>query len=384
MQPESAQSLHEEGREGLAARRGAAAEAAFESRPARAGSAALLRDFWYLAAASARLKPGKTLGIQLLGEPIVLARSRQGAVFALRDICPHRGIPLRHGYLQGEDLVCCYHGWSFSAEGRCTSIPSLVEEQKFDVSRVKVHAYPCREVQGNLWVYVGDREPGEGPDPQPAPPQLPGIGERAPAVALCSGFPCDADQAAFGLMDPTHAAFVHTSWWWKKQARKLRQKQKEFEPAPLGWRMKRHQLPKENRAYRVLGQTVTTEITYRLPGIRIEHIQGDRHTVVGLTAITPLNEKESEVHQCLYWTLPWLGLFTPLVRRLAWAFLMQDREVVVQQQEGLSYDPNLMLINDADTQARWYYQLKQEWQRARAENRPFANPIQPRTLRWRS
>jgi phenylpropionate dioxygenase-like ring-hydroxylating dioxygenase large terminal subunit len=361
-----------------------AAESPYEARPAQPGAAALLRDFWYLAASSSRLKPGKTLGVQLLGEPIVLARTAQGRAFALRDICPHRGIPLRHGFLQGEDLACGYHGWSFAADGRCTAIPSLVEGQKFDVSRVKARAYPCREVQGNLWVYVGEREPGEGPDGQPDPPGLPGIGERTPGVSLCSHFPCDADQAAFGLMDPTHAAFVHTSWWWKKQAHKLRQKEKEFEPAPLGWRMKRHALPRENRAYRVLGQTVTTEISYRLPGLRIEHIQGDRHTVVGLTAITPLNEKESEVHQCLYWTLPWLGLFTPLVRQLAWTFLMQDRKVVVEQQEGLAYNPNLMLINDADTQARWYHQLKQEWQRARAENRPFQNPIQPRTLRWRS
>jgi phenylpropionate dioxygenase-like ring-hydroxylating dioxygenase large terminal subunit len=361
-----------------------AAESAYESRPALPGTAALLREFWYLAASSSRLKAGKTLGVQLLGEPIVLVRTTQGKAFALRDICPHRGIPLRHGFVQGEDLACGYHGWSFAADGRCTAVPSLVEGQKFDVSRVQVRAYPCREVQGNLWVYVGDREPGEGHDGQARPPELPGIGERAASVSLCSHFPCDADHAAFGLMDPTHAAFVHTSWWWKKQARTLRHKQKEFEPTPLGWRMKRHALPKENRAYRILGRHVTTEISYRLPGIRVEHIQGDRHTVVGLTAITPLNEKESEVHQCLYWTLPWLGLFSPIVRRLAWAFLMQDREVVVQQQEGLSYNPNLMLINDADTQARWYHQLKQEWQRSRAEDRPFRNPIQPRTLQWRS
>jgi phenylpropionate dioxygenase-like ring-hydroxylating dioxygenase large terminal subunit len=384
MHPEPAQSLHPEGADGQASPQSGAAESAVETRPAHPGSAALLRNFWYLAAASARLAPGRTLGIRLLGEPIVLARTERGVAFALRDICPHRGIPLRHGFLQGEDLACGYHGWSFAADGRCTSIPSLVEGQKFDVSRVKVEAYPCREVQGNLWVYVGDRDPAAGPDAQAEPPLLPGISDRPPAVALCSHFPCDADQAAFGLMDPTHAAFVHTSWWWKKQARTLRQKQKEFEPAPLGWRMKRHRLPKENRIYRLLGQTVTTEISYRLPGIRIEHIEGDPHTVVGLTAITPLNDKETEVHQCLYWTLPWLGVFTPIVKRLAWTFLMQDREVVVQQQEGLAYNPNLMLINDADTQARWYYQLKQEWQRAQAENRPFENPITPRTLRWRS
>jgi phenylpropionate dioxygenase-like ring-hydroxylating dioxygenase large terminal subunit len=384
MHPEPAQSLHPQGPAEQADPQAGAAESPVETRPAHPGSAALLRNFWYLAAASARLSAGRTLGIRLLGEPIVLARAANGTPFALRDICPHRGIPLRHGFVQGDDLACCYHGWTFAADGRCTSIPSLVEGQKFDVSRVRVPAYPCREVQGNLWVYVGDRDPAEGPDAQPEPPVLPGIGDRAPAVSLCSHFPCDADQAAFGLMDPTHAAFVHTSWWWKQQARKLREKQKEFEPAPLGWRMKRHRLPPENRVYRLLGRTVTTEISYRLPGIRVEHIEGDRHTVVGLTAITPLNENESEVHQCLYWTLPWLGLFTPIVKRLAWAFLMQDREVVVQQQEGLAYDPNLMLINDADTQARWYHQLKQEWQKAQTEGRQFNNPIEPRTLRWRS
>ena len=54
------------------------------------------------------------------------------------------------------------------------------------------------------------------------------------------------------------------------------------------------------------------------------------------------------------------------------------------QQQGLRYRPVLSLIDDADTQARWYYRLKQEYRRARAEGRPFANPVQPRTLRWRS
>jgi hypothetical protein len=44
----------------------------------------------------------------------------------------------------------------------------------------------------------------------------------------------------------------------------------------------------------------------------------------------------------------------------------------------------LSLIDDADTQARWYYRLKQEYRHARAEARPFDNPVKPRTLRWRS
>ena len=54
------------------------------------------------------------------------------------------------------------------------------------------------------------------------------------------------------------------------------------------------------------------------------------------------------------------------------------------QQEGLRHDPALLLVRDADTQARWYFQLKAEWARARAEGRLFQNPVPDTVLRWRS
>jgi hypothetical protein len=66
------------------------------------------------------------------------------------------------------------------------------------------------------------------------------------------------------------------------------------------------------------------------------------------------------------------------------AFLRQDRDIMQRQSEGLRFAPVLALIDDADTQARWYYRLKAEYRRARAEGRPFANPVTARTLRWRS
>ncbi len=337
----------------------------------------LLRNFWYLAAASQDLKRGALLGKRILGEPVLLARGASGAAFALRDICPHRGIPLRYGRVEGEQVRCGYHGWCFGADGACREIPSLAPGQDFDTARIKAQSYPLRELQGNLWIYLGDPAKEAAP-----PPQLEGLAQ--PAVAISQRFPCDADQAAFGLMDPTHAAFVHTSWWWKKAARQLRLKEKDFEPAPLGWRMLRHRLPPENRAYRLLGETVTTEITYSLPGLRVEMIQGEKHSAASLTAITPVDGFETEVHQALYCSLPWVGLLKPLARHLAHVFLGQDRRVVLRQQEGLAYRPSLMLIDDADAQAKWFYRLKREWLSAEAEGRDFVNPVKARTLRWRS
>ncbi|HZD26721.1 MAG TPA: aromatic ring-hydroxylating dioxygenase subunit alpha [Alphaproteobacteria bacterium] len=346
----------------------------------------LLRDFWYLALSGSKLARNAMQAVRLLGEPVLLCRGADSRVFALRDICPHRGMPLSYGRFDGREVECCYHGWRFAADGHCTAIPSLVPGQHMTVERIRCGTYPCREVQGNIWIYIAEptAQARQADAPNLPPPTVPGLGDIAPQVAISQVFPCSADQAAFGLMDPTHAAFVHTSWWWKKQARKLRLKEKHFEPAPLGWRMKRHRLPQDNRAYRLLGRAVTTEITYSLPGLRMEVIKGERHSAAGLTAITPLSTTETEVHQALYCTLPWLAPLRPLGRYLANAFLTQDREVVMKQQDGLAHNPRLMLIDDADTQAKWFYHLKREWLCARAEGRPFENPIKECTLRWRS
>jgi hypothetical protein len=54
------------------------------------------------------------------------------------------------------------------------------------------------------------------------------------------------------------------------------------------------------------------------------------------------------------------------------------------QARGLKERPPLMLIDDGDTQAKWYYRLKREYARACAEGRSFVNPVQPQVLRFRS
>lgn len=342
-----------------------------------------LRNFWYLAMPARRLHRRQMVPRTLLGEPLLLGRTSEGAPFALRDLCPHRGMPLHHGEFDGHEIACCYHGWKFQPDGRCSEVPSLLPDQASDAERIKVKTYPCREVQGNIWVFMM----GGGlsaQKPLPDVPRMPGVGESAPQIDCSLRYPLDADHAAYTLMDPAHAAYVHTWWWWKKKRRALREKEKEFEPAPLGWRMKRHRAPAENRIYRILGDEVSTEITYRLPGMRIESMQGDRHSAVSLLIITPVDEHETEVHQCLYWTVRGLDPFKPVFRRLIHNFLAQDRKAALMHREGLKHDPPLMLFGDVDAQAKWFFRLKREWLQAERENRPFRNPLGEKVLRWRS
>ena len=100
-----------------------------------------LRDIWYFAVRSDELKLGRLLSLKLLGEPIVLGRQKTGKPFALRDICPHRGIPLSDGRLIDDELECCYHGWRFNSEGTCICIPSLTEDQNLELNRIKAVSY---------------------------------------------------------------------------------------------------------------------------------------------------------------------------------------------------------------------------------------------------
>ena len=82
--------------------------------------------------------------------------------------------------------------------------------------------------------------------------------------------------------------------------------------------------------------------------------------------------------------MPWLVAIKPFFRPFARAFLGQDRRIVELQNEGLKFAPPQMLIQDADVPAIWYHRLKKAWAESVETGKPFVNPVQERTLRWRS
>lgn len=338
----------------------------------------LLRDFWYLATAGQAVAPGQTRPVTLLGEQVLVGRRTDGLVFAFGDACPHRGMPMRHGSFDGVRLRCGYHGWAFETDqGRCSEIPSLAPAQATDPSRFRLHRYAAREVQGNIWVWIGAGPPGEVP-------VVPGFDGVAPRVSVTERFHCNTDLAVAGFIDPGHPAFVHTSRWWKsKPADKLREKAKTFTPDGLGFRMARHHLKHGANPYRMLGRNVHIDIAIQLPGIRTEHIQGDRYSAGVLAAATPVSATETDVHYCVYWTVPWLGALRPAAWWMARDFLRQDRDVANRMMENPS-PPASLYVGDPDTQIRWYQRLKRELAASRGEGRAFVNPLVEQTLLWKS
>jgi len=331
---------------------------------------------------SADLRSGAMQAKTLLGEPILLGRAADGGVFALRDICPHRGIPLSYGRFDGCEVECCYHGWRFATDGRCTAIPSLTADQAGEADRIRVRNYPVVDRHGGIWIYM-PADPRSVREPAVPPPTLPAVTDRPPGLVQRMVFDCHIDHAAVGLVDPAHGPFVHTNWWWRTP-KSIHEKSKRFAPSEFGFVMVRHAPSTNSAAYRLLGGTPTTEIRFMLPGIRVEDIEIGRHRVCGVTVVTPIDANTTEIHHMIFWTVPWLTLLKPILAPFARRFLGQDREVLTRQRHGLVHNPTLLLLGDVDLQAKWYYRLKKSYAGWRADGTPFENPVREATLRWRT
>jgi len=159
-------------------------------------------DFWYPLARSRDVKKGKTHLAAFGGEPIVIARSESGQVFALDDRCAHRQFPLHKGVVCGEMLRCAYHAWTYRKDGRVAAVPYLPK----DACRpVGVRSYACQEAYGYVFVFTGDQEKAKGS----APPRMPFFeSSRTRTMHFWRKVDCHYSFMHENLMDMNHQ-FLH-------------------------------------------------------------------------------------------------------------------------------------------------------------------------------
>ena len=170
-------------------------------------------DHWYPLAWSSELKRGKTLGVRFAGDPIVLARTQSGKVFALEDRCAHRQVPLHAGVVDGESIRCGYHGWTYDCTGKCVDVPYLGKERLPN----GVRAYPCREMYGLIFVFPGDAALAE----ERALPALPSAEDKAYKTRRFGReVKCHYSFMHENLMDMNHQ-FLHRRQMGQMRARSL-------------------------------------------------------------------------------------------------------------------------------------------------------------------
>ena len=159
---------------------------------------------WYAAAWQHEVGRREILARTVCNRKLALWRQMDGQAVALDDACWHRLLPLSMGRLDGDHLVCRYHGLAFDATGRCTRMPS---QDKLSPSAC-VRAYPTVDRHRFVWIWPGDpalADPALVPDMHwNQDPAWEGDGETLFAR-------CDYRFVIDNLMDLTHETFVHAT-----------------------------------------------------------------------------------------------------------------------------------------------------------------------------
>ena len=75
-----------------------------------------------------------------------------GTPVAVRNRCPHRSFPLAMGRLEGDTLVCGYHGARFGCDGVCSGVPS----QSVVPPGARTRAFPVAQHGPLVWIWMGD------------------------------------------------------------------------------------------------------------------------------------------------------------------------------------------------------------------------------------
>lgn len=164
---------------------------------------AMMRRYWHPVALSTELPPGGApLPIRILSEDLVLFRDEAGAPGLLQRHCPHRCADLSYGRLEDGGLRCLYHGWLWDVAGNCLEQPGEPPQSTYK-DEVKAIAYPCREVAGMIFTYMGGGAAPEMPD-------FEFLRAGDPHRFLQrSDLECNYLQSLEGNIDPVHLSFLH-------------------------------------------------------------------------------------------------------------------------------------------------------------------------------
>ena len=160
-----------------------------------------LRACWHPVAYAADVGAAPS-ATTLLDEPLVVWRDRAGTAHAFRDVCVHRGTALSLGCVDGDELVCAYHGWRYRRDGTCAAIPQLADPTRVP-AKARAVVYATLERYGLVWVAL------EAPRwPLPDVPELDAAGWRTVRTGPFA-WACDASRQVENFTDFGHFAFVH-------------------------------------------------------------------------------------------------------------------------------------------------------------------------------
>ena len=125
----------------------------------RAREVGVSLDHWFPIGWSDRLKKGQVKKQTIWNRDFAVYRGQGGQVYAMDNHCLHKGVELSLGDVEGDKLVCAYHGWKFNGSGQCVEIPYLNDSEQ--LPRQCLKSLPVVERYNLIWIFPGDPALGD-------------------------------------------------------------------------------------------------------------------------------------------------------------------------------------------------------------------------------
>jgi choline monooxygenase len=90
--------------------------------------------------------------VEVVGEPVVVVRDKQGTLRAFSNVCRHRAGPIALGSGCKNVLRCAYHGWTYALDGRLIGTPDVEGVEFFDRSTMGM--FPLRLETWGQFIFI--------------------------------------------------------------------------------------------------------------------------------------------------------------------------------------------------------------------------------------
>jgi glycine betaine catabolism A len=132
---------------------------------------------WFCAGREEQLpNPGDFLVLDVLGESVLVVRTKEGSLHAHYNVCRHRGarlciseaeqltsgdLPLKGGVLGTAGIRCPYHQWTYALDGQLLHAPHFKDDPTFSKSDFSLYPVGLETWGGFFFLNLSPNEPPE-------------------------------------------------------------------------------------------------------------------------------------------------------------------------------------------------------------------------------
>lgn len=338
-------------------------------------SCGTLRDYWYVACTSDELGAAKPLGRTILEENLVLYRGEDHQPICFVDRCLHRNAQLSEGFTKGGCLVCPYHGWTFDRSGSCVRIPTEGPEPRRHPKK-QLAAFPVREQEGLVWVYMGDSARSGEREPY----RMPRCGEAGwTTYYMVTPFDGDVTDCAENFMDVPHTVTVHAGWFRSEVKKKVEAVVERTEDSVLvTYHLEDDAIGFTKYLLNPSGEPTVHTDNFYMPNVtRVDYSWAGKRAFIICSQCTPVSPLKTMVYTAITFRLGLGGLFDrvmlPALRWYTRQVIQQDVDIMANQTRSVRRYGKSFMNAEADLHHVFIESLR-DWARG-GEQGPRPKPV---------